>query len=253
VGIGRRPSRLRRAKQRGAVTATTTSLARGVAAAELVVVSTPVAQIVDHVCQAAAACPAGTLITDAGSTKERIVTALDRALEGAAQPGVAFVGSHPMAGSEKAGVEYSRADLFEGSVAIVTPSRRTRRQDCEAVEQFWRSLGARVIRRSPRAHDRAVAAVSHLPHVVAAALAGTTPKRDLPLVARGWLDATRVAAGDVDLWRQILLDNRVYVLKSLDRFEKLLASFRRALEKDHHSKLIQQLAAGKRNRDSVGN
>ncbi|MFV1964575.1 MAG: prephenate dehydrogenase [Pirellulaceae bacterium] len=252
VGVGRSSRRLRRARQRGAVTATSTSLSRGVASADLVVVCTPVHLVVESVRQAAGSCPAGTLITDVGSTKERIVTALDEHL-GAAEEDVAFVGSHPMAGSEKSGVQFAEADLLMDRLVIVTPSRRTRPANAAAIEDLWKSLGARVIRTSPAFHDRAAGAVSHLPHAVASALAAGTQERDLPLAATGWRDTTRIAAGDVDLWTRILLENRAHVLKSLGKFEKVLSSLRQALEGNDRAKLEQLLAAGKRNRDAVGN
>jgi prephenate dehydrogenase len=140
-----------------------------------------------------------------------------------------------------------------GRVVIVTPTRWTRRQDDVAIGAFWKSLGGRVVRQTPPAHDQTVAAISHLPHLVASALAASTPAALLPLVAGGWLDTTRVAAGDAEIWRQILSENRDHVLKSLDKFEKVLASFRRAMETDDHSQLVRLLEAGKRNRDALGN
>jgi prephenate dehydrogenase len=241
------------AKRRGAVTATTTQMERGVADADLVVVCTPVEWVVDHVCQAADACGNGALITDAGSTKEQIVTGVERRLASDVRQRVSFVGSHPMAGSQLSGVQHASADLFEDRVAIVTPSRHTPLADCRRVEDFWRSLGARVHRCSPRAHDQAVAAVSHLPHLVAAALAAATPTDDLPLVGSGWRDTTRIAAADVELWRQILTDNRSHILKSLNKFAKVLSAFQQALDKDDQARLVRLLAAGKHNRDAVGN
>jgi prephenate dehydrogenase len=106
---------------------------------------------------------------------------------------------------------------------------------------------------SPKDHDRSVAAISHVPHVIASALAAATPAEELPLASTGWLDTTRIASGDPDLWRQILVENRGGVLKSLDKFEKVLAAFRHALERDQQEKLLQLLEAGKQRRDSLGN
>jgi prephenate dehydrogenase len=252
VGLGRSPGRLRRARQLGAVDATSSHLARGIPGAELVIVCTPVHLIVENVRRIAGHCSPGTLITDVGSTKAQIVTALEKHL-GATEEAVAFVGSHPMAGSEKSGVQFARADLLEGRRVIVTPSRRTRRKDADVIAGLWRSLGARVIRTSPTLHDRAVGAVSHLPHAVASVLAASTEKADLPFAATGWRDTTRIAAGDVELWAQILFENRSHVLKSLDKFEKVLSTLRQALEGNDQAKLERILAAGKRNRDAVGN
>lgn len=247
IGIGRRASSLKIARRVGAVTHTTTSVARGVSAAELIVVSTPVDRIVGLVQQAAAACPPGALITDAGSVKARIVSELEETLDG-----VRFVGSHPLAGSEKNGPAEANAKLFEGRVVVVTPSRKTPAKDHRAVGAFWSSLGAKVVRLSPGEHDRAIAATSHLPHLVAAATAASTPSKDLPLCATGWVDSTRIAAGDPELWTQILLSNREHVLHTLESFDGVLDDFHAALARGDAKCLRQLLTQAKRRRDAVG-
>jgi len=253
VGIGRRVASLRKAKRRGACSTTTIDLARGVAEADLIVVCTPVERVVEHAVAAAETCPDGAVITDVGSTKANIVAELDRQFVRYQPRDVSFVGGHPLAGSEKNGPEHARSDLFQDRAVVVTPSRRTNAAACDQVEQLWCSVGARVYRKSPAAHDRAVAAISHLPHVVASALAAATAKADLPLVAGGWLDTTRVAAADPELWRQILVDNRTDVLKAIDQFETVLHSLSEALGTDDQKRLIELLEAGRRNREAVGN
>jgi prephenate dehydrogenase len=105
---------------------------------------------------------------------------------------------------------------------------------------------------SPDEHDRAVAEISHLPHLLASALAATSDPRDLVLAAKGWRDTTRVASGDVELWRQIFTENRRHVLQSLAKFEKVLSAFRQALEGNDSAELVRLLDAGKRNRDTLG-
>ncbi len=259
VGIGRRAASLRKARQCGAVTRTTTSLARGVADADLVVVCTPVGNIVSQVLEVAEACPPSALITDVGSTKQHIVEALDRALN-RPDPRVrqevgraTFVGSHPLAGSEKTGPAFARADLFVDRAVVVTPTRRSPPAAVRRTIGLWKSLGANVVEKSPQAHDQLVAAISHLPHLVASALATATPPRDICLAAGGWRDTTRVAAADAELWKQILSDNRGHVLKSLDSFETVLATFREALESDDQDRLLLLLEAGKQHRESLGN
>jgi prephenate dehydrogenase len=248
VGIGRRAGSLKKARQAGAVDSTTTDLARGVKDADLVIVCTPVGQIVEFARQAAAHGREGALITDVGSAKESIVNVLSQDLS----RGVAFVGSHPLAGSEKAGVEFARADLFEGRVTVVTPHRRTKSEHYSAIAGLWESLGSRVVRMTPAAHDAAVAATSHVPHLLASALAAATPEELLPLTAGGWLDTTRVAAGDAELWRQILAENSSHVLNSLAKFEKVLKAFRAALEDGDQARLLSLLEAGKQTRDTLG-
>ncbi len=252
IGIGRRMETLRTAENRGAITEATTDLAAGVAQAELVIIGTPVQTIVDQVKQVAEAAKSGTLVTDVGSTKQSIVEGADRALAGALGLWTSFVGSHPLAGSERTGVEFARADLLEGRTVVVTPSEASKSDAVERVESLWQALGAKVERMSPAEHDQAVAATSHVPHVVAAALAAATKQDYLPLTATGWADTTRVAAGDVELWRQILSDNRPHVLAQLREFEKFIAAYAAALERGDEAQLAHLLQQGKRHRDAVG-
>jgi prephenate dehydrogenase len=249
VGIGRRQTSLRSARRVGAVTNTTIDLAKGVAEAELVVVCSPVARIVDHVRAAAQHCPAETLITDAGSAKQSIVEALD---EGLAR-GCRFLGSHPLAGSEKTGPSNARADLFDGRLAIVTPTANTRPDDYDRVERLWSGMGSVVVRMSADEHDRALALASHLPHAVAAALAATLPETYFRLSGTGFRDTTRLAAASPDLWTQIMSLNRDNVLAALARFDEQLAALRTAIRQDDHSTVNDLFRKAKKNRDALGN
>jgi prephenate dehydrogenase len=248
VGIGRRASSLRKARQRGCVTTTTTRLARGVADAEIVVICSPVARIWDHLAEAADACPAGALITDAGSIKGQILDDLDRCFPKGLPRKVTFVGAHPLAGGENTGPQYAQADLFQGRACILTPTESVSSERLRVAKSFWTSLGARVVVMSAKEHDVAVAAISHVPHIAASALAAMTTSDQLNVVGTGWLDATRIAAGDVELWRQILSGNRSAVLNALDKFAKLLASFRKSLESGGDRRLQELLEAGRDNR-----
>ena len=252
IGIGRRIEQLRLAENRGAVTEATTDLRQGVASANLVVICTPVQQVPEFVAAAAKACKPETIITDVGSTKAAIVAACDKALADSKGLWASFVGSHPLAGSERTGVEFAREDLFQGRMTVVTPADQTRSEATAKVEAFWQGLGSKVVRMSPAEHDAAVAVTSHLPHLIASALAAATPADLLPLTASGWGDSTRVAAGDVELWRQIFLDNRANTLKALAPFETVLAELRQALEASDGPALARLLQQGKRIRDIVG-
>lgn len=245
VGVGRREASLDEALRLGAVDATSTDMHVGVAEAELTVVCTPVERIVEHAQQAAAACAEGAIITDAGSTKGAIVAALDSSLP----RGVRFVGSHPLAGSEKTGCASARSDLFNDRVAVVTPGDGTTDSDCAAIESFWKALGMKTIRMSPADHDAALASTSHLPHVVASALAAATDEKNLPLVASGWLDTTRIAAADAELWRQIFLDNRENTLRAIAEFEGSLAAMKAAIEAGDAERLEELLRVAKQRRD----
>jgi prephenate dehydrogenase len=248
VGIGRRQVSLRIARRVGAVTNTTVELAKGVAEAELVVVCTPAGRIIDDVRTAAAHCPPGTLITDAGSVKQPLVAALDEGLP----RGCRYLGSHPLAGSEKSGAAHADAELFEGRVAIITPTRNTRGEDFDLIEEFWKGLGSVVVQMPPDEHDRALALTSHLPHVAAAALAAVVPEKLFRLCGTGMTDTTRLAAGDVELWKQILMLNRDNVLAALEQYGAKLTALHAAVRDGQWDDVARILTAAKKNRDALG-
>ena len=248
VGVGRRESSLQIARQAGAITRSTTDLQEGVADAQLIVVCTPVQQVVAKVQEVMAASGDRTWITDAGSTKQTICAAMD----GEATAAKRFVGSHPLAGSERTGPQHADADLFVNRQVIVTPTKQSSPESVQQIVTFWETLGAVVTMMSPQAHDQTVAATSHVPHLVAAALAAATPAEHLSFTASGWLDTTRVAGGGTELWRQILADNRNNVLASLADFQTVLDQFRTALQSEDQDRIRELLETGKTNRDSVG-
>lgn len=252
IGIGRRAETLRAARELGCITEISTDVARGVASARLIVLCTPVETIGGLVRLVAENCPEEAIITDVGSTKEQLVAEVEAALTPLTER-VHFVGSHPMAGSEKTGAAHARADLFEGRACILTPTARSTPSAVAAVKAFWQQLGSHVFEMTPAAHDEAVASISHLPHVLASALAAATPEAFLPLVSGGWLDTTRIAAGDPELWRQILSANRGHTLRALDQFGKVLEEFRAALAQDDADKILRLLESGKSRRDALGN
>jgi prephenate dehydrogenase len=252
VGIGRNPETLARAKKFGCVHETTTSIAQGVASANLVVVCTPVEQIPALIAEAAEHAPRGAIFTDAGSTKAAVVARTEALLHPRFDGLLPFVGSHPIAGGEKTGPEAARADLFDRRTVVITPTASTDDHATDAVEAFWRSLRGQVIRLSPQRHDEVLARTSHLPHLVASALAAATPAEMLPLTAGGWSDTTRIAAGDPEMWRQILLANSVQTLKALADFERVLQDLRLAVEAGDGPKVAAILAEGKARRDALG-
>ena len=253
IGTGSRESTLETALRLGAIDTAIADPAAAVAEADLVVVCAPVDAIVTGVETLAPHCRPGTLITDAGSTKLEIVAALDRAAATEGWPvEVRFVGSHPLAGNEKQGPAHATAELFAGRVVVVTPGQSARPDDVRRVSDFWTALGARVIQMSAEQHDRALAVTSHLPHLVAAAIAGSTPEEYVTLTASGWQDTTRIASGDPALWRQIMLSNRPQLLAAVDRFAALVAQWREALDAGDAAAVERLLAEAKRVRDAVG-
>ena len=253
IGIGRREKGLDAAQRLGAVDRTTTVLAEGVRDADVVVVMTPVDTIADFVLQAAAACGNPALITDGGSTKASIVAAVEAELT-TRRDGPRFVGSHPLAGDHRAGVEFARSDLFFNRQVVVTPTAVSDSAAVKETCEFWRSLGAAVVEMSPQEHDMALAATSHLPHLVAAALAAATPEELLPLAASGWRDTTRIAGGEHAIWRPIFAANRENVLAALEHFEKSLGEIRAGLAGDDRQlmDLLERAQRMKSKRDALG-
>jgi prephenate dehydrogenase len=216
--------------------------------ADFVVFCTPVDRIVEQVVGLAPLCAKGTILTDAGSTKSAIVAGIEEKLPG----GVAFVGSHPLAGSEKRGPRFADAALFHDRVTVVTPTPRTDPAALEQVVGFWRRLGSRVRVMSPADHDQALAMTSHLPHLLASALAGMLPESLRELTATGYRDTTRIAAGEPELWTGIFLQNRPAVVEALDSLLVRLDLLRKAILAEDRATLDELLTQAKRNRDALG-
>ncbi|QEG34870.1 prephenate dehydrogenase [Bythopirellula goksoeyrii] len=249
VGCGRRQESLDKALAVGAIDKGSTDLAASVADAQIVIVATPVASVVEHVCQIVAATKA-ELITDVGSTKTLICRQIEEKLSSSKAQ---FVGSHPLAGDHRTGPENARADLFADRTVVVTPTDATPAELTRLAREFWKSLGAHVLEMDPEQHDRAVGATSHLPHLVASALAANTPAEYLPLAATGWADTTRIAAGDPELWTQIFAQNAPAVLEELDRLIEQLAKLRTELANSEWRPLQETLERAKQVRDALGN
>lgn len=243
IGVGRNRARLADAMRAGvidALAADSTEALAAAAAADLVVVCTPVDRIAEDVLALAPALRPGSLVTDAGSTKGAIC----RTIQSEAAGSVPFVGSHPLAGSEKGGWEHADAALFEGRVCVVTPAEQTPADALERVSAFWRALGMRVRTMTPEDHDQALALTSHLPHLAAASLASLLTDVEADLAASGFRDTTRIAAGDPDLWTAIFLHNAEPVLDQTSQLIEQLREFHRAIRHRDAGRIRQLLKEG---------
>jgi prephenate dehydrogenase len=232
AGFVRREKTIRECEKFGAADFATTDLLAAVSNADLVILCTPLAQMSALAKQFLPALKRGAIVTDVGSVKADVVRELELLVTKA---GAHFVGCHPMAGAEKTGVSAARADLFDGAVCVVTATKRTNANAARKIEQFWKSLGARVLKLPPEQHDLFVSRTSHLPHVVAAALANfvlnpANPEAQSQLCATGFRDTTRIASGSPEMWRDIALSNRNNLSRSLDAFISELEKFQRALK-----------------------
>lgn len=197
--------------------------------AELVILAVPVGAMAAVAAEIAAELAPGTIITDVGSVKARVLADLTAAL-----PGVAIVPGHPVAGTEKSGPDAGFASLFKDRWCILTPA--VINADSDKVAAFWTRLGARVELMDAHHHDRVLAVTSHLPHLIAYSIVGTAS--DLESVTRsevikysagGFRDFTRIAASDPVMWRDVFLNNREAVLETLGRFTEDLVALQRAI------------------------
>ena len=222
--------------------------AEAVRGATLVVLAAPVDKIIPLAREIAPHLAAGAVVTDVGSVKGEIA----RLGHAALIPRAHFVGSHPMAGSEKTGWEHSTAGLFERRTCFVTPLEQSDAHAVETVVQFWRDLGGEPVTVTPDAHDEIVAHISHLPQVLASTLAAMLARKN-PVwrdhAGGGLRDTTRIAASDPQLWRTILEQNRDEVLRALRQFEDELHGLQIALANRDWVEITARLERGKNYRD----
>ncbi|HUU70553.1 MAG TPA: prephenate dehydrogenase [Planctomycetota bacterium] len=235
-GIGYRTSTLQQAMQLGCVDEVTTDAAEGVRDADLVVLATPVRLIAAKARELAGSVPPGCLITDVGSSKKLITEQLDAIFDGRAR----YVGSHPMAGSEKRGSVHSSRGLFEGALCILTPTPRTDGEALRHVARMWQAVGARTDEMSPEEHDRRVAFASHLIHVAAACMVNAQSPGSLDCASSGFADTTRVAGSDPQLWRDICLDNSAEIAAAIDTLIGELGDFKAIVENGDADALLRK-------------
>jgi prephenate dehydrogenase len=246
VGVGRTIAKLDTALQRGAIDVATDDILIGAKDTDLVIACTPVQSIVDSLSVAASVAVPNVILTDVGSTKQSII----RAAEGRLSP-LQYIGSHPIAGGHHSGVEHAVGTLLDGALVVITPSETNPPELVDRMSRFWESMGARICILTPKEHDEALAISSHLPHMVSSALAGATPREVLQFVGKGWLDSTRIAASNSQLWRQILQENHAPALQALKNFATICETWIEALERGDFDQVESLLQAGKATRDAV--
>ena len=232
VGMGRSPQALARALELGIIDVAGDSVADAMRGASLVLIAAPVAQTDTILAALLPFLEAGTLVTDAGSTKSDVVAAARRVL--GARIGQ-FVPGHPIAGGESNGPDAAVATLYRGKKTVLTPLPENRAPDIERVAAAWAACGAIVHQLTPAEHDKVFAAVSHLPHLLAFALVddiARKPHADLlfQYAASGFRDFTRIAASSPEMWRDISLANRDALLAELDAYQAQLSSLRAMLQ-----------------------
>ena len=219
VAYARKEETRREALARGIVDEAFDDPDAAVQAASLVVLCAPIRSCVELAADIAPVLQPGTLVTDVGSTKGWIC----RQMAGILPPGV-FVGSHPIAGSEKQGLQAASADLYANALTVIAGHLDVSEAAAARVADLWQAAGARTCRMEPEDHDRLLARTSHLPHVAAAALAKAIGRDSAEQVGTfcgtGFYDSTRVASGSIDMWHDILMTNAPAVAEELRAFKK---------------------------------
>ena len=224
TGIGRNREKLECAVGLSAIDSWSTDMAAGLQDADLVYIATPVCNIIETLKHLSSMVKPRCIITDAGSTKQEICQTADEYLPS----DVFFVGGHPMAGSEATGVDAGRADLFENAAYIITKTDNTNMSAFETMHQAIKQLGSRIMVMDPESHDRCVSVISHLPHIIAAALIDIADHyaQENPLIydmiAGSFRDMTRVAGSSPELWRDICMTNSANISEAASIFKKFL-------------------------------
>lgn len=255
IGIVRRPEAVEEVIAVGACDEATTNMRQGVQDADVVVVCTPVTTIVPTVQQIAPYVKPGTIITDAGSTKHMIC----EKIWGNIPNDVTFIGGHPMAGSEKTGVRAADPYLFQNAVYVLTPPDESKQHEMATLQSLVKQTGAHTIVMDPKRHDLIVAAVSHVPHLLAATLVRTVSQvqEDIPetlnLAAGGFRDTTRIAEGSPGLWRDIVLTNRDAIQHVLHALQSSTQTLQKTLEHDDGPSLESYLSQARDVRMQIPN
>jgi len=212
--------------------------------ADLVILATPVEQILKLAPQIAGIIKKDCIMIDVGSTKEGIVAKLEKIFPN-------YIGTHPLAGSEKRGILNARDDLFKNSLCLLTPTRNTAVFVRKKIEELWLHLGARVFFLSPDKHDEALSFISHLPHIAAFALISVIPGKFLNFASSGLKDTTRIAASDNELWADIFLNNQKNLLRAIDEFQAKTSLIKQAIKKKNKKLLNKILAEAKSKREAL--
>lgn len=252
TAVSRNPQTLGAAESGGAIDCGYTELAAGVAGAGMVVLATPVRTLLRQLPEVGRHAKDGAVVLDMGSTKAEICAALADL-----PPGLEPIGGHPMCGKEKAGFQAADAGLYRGKTFVLCPLPRTSESALRSTHALVDAIGARPLVLDPAAHDRAAAAISHLPYALAVALVNAVAEANDPLAwtlaASGFRDTSRVAASDVDMMLDILLSNRRDIMEWLRAYARQFAGLYDALAAQDEPALRRQLTAAQEARTRLNN
>jgi prephenate dehydrogenase len=240
-GYGRKEENLKRAKERGIIDEYSLDAAKACEDADFVLLAVPVGLFGEIAAKIKGALKKGAIITDVGSVKGRLVNELESLMP----QGVFYVGSHPIAGSDKSGIDDARPDLFHNARCIITPTERSDESAKKKITSLWEGLGAKAEIMDPMKHDEIYAVVSHFPHVIAYAIVNTVGEinsKYIEYAGKGFKDTTRIALSSPEMWRDISLFNKDNIVKAIDIFRKNLDKIEDMLDSSDASKLEDEFA-----------
>lgn len=251
VGVGRNVDNLVLAKQLGVIDEYSTEIKAAVKDADIVIVATPLGAMPAVFEELAGSLSDNCILTDVGSAKQHVVDAVNLAF--GLLPGN-FIPGHPIAGTEKSGVEAAYAELFQQRRVILTPHLNTGKAALETIRQMWESCGADIVEMQPKHHDEVLAETSHLPHMLAYALVDTLARMDdsqeiFEFAAGGFRDFTRIASSDPQMWHDICVANREQLANALHAFNEDLQRLTRAVEEADSDYLKETFTRAKKARD----
>jgi cyclohexadieny/prephenate dehydrogenase len=254
VGFSQNPATRARIGELGIVDSVAEALAEAVTGADCVILCAPVGAYAALAEAIAPHLAPGAILTDVGSTKQSVI----RDIGPFVPAGVHFVPAHPLAGTEHSGPDAGFAELFEGRWCLLTPVPGTDEASVAKVEKFWRGLGSMVSVMEPAHHDRVLAIVSHLPHLLAFTICGTaddladeTRQQVLQFAATGFRDFTRIAASDPTMWRDVFLNNREALLEMLARFTEDAQAMARAVRWGDADYIEDKITRGRKIRKTL--
>lgn len=238
---------LRKALERRAIDRGYLDAKKAVAGSDMVILATPVDKILSTLRLVAPCLSKGCMVIDVASVKAGIVRPAERILP----PGVSFVGTHPMAGSEQRGIDKAGRYLFKDATCILTKTEKTDAKALVVAAKFWRALGSKTYVLSPEEHDRIISKVSHLPHAAAFALCAATEKGLLKFASTGFRDTTRIASSDPSLWASIFMENRRNLADDIDNYSRKLQMIKNLVMRGEKNRLKGILIQAKVKRDKL--
>ena len=249
VGYTHRLATRRKAKRLAIADEVVDDIKTSVSGANLVILATPIYTFEKIFGTISNVLPSHCIVTDVGSTKLLPHRWAARQLPKT----IRYVGSHPIAGSEQRGIEFAGDDLFDQTTCILTTTKGTDRQAVETLKRFWSGLGCSVKLMEPAEHDRVFAAISHLPHIVAAALINANTSETLKFAGKGFIDTSRIASGPANIWTDVLLTNAKNSIKGIDKIIAELTKLKKAIKAEDKKQIENLLEAARSKRAALIN